>query len=147
MTAAERIHATCISIDGHAILLRGPSGAGKSDLALRLLDSGATLVADDYTELSRQDGGLRASAPTAICDLFEVRGLGVLRLGAQDSAVVAAIIDLVPENEVERMPEDERISILGVSLPRFRLAAFEASAPAKVRLAVRIATGSIMRVE
>lgn len=143
----ERVHATCVSIDGQGVLLRGPSGAGKSDLALRLLDSGAELVADDYTELSRDRDQLRASAPAILHDLFEVRGLGVLRLAARDSVVVAAIVDLVPESEVERMPADDHFAILGVSVPLFRLAAFEASAPAKVRLAVRIASGSIMRAE
>jgi serine kinase of HPr protein (carbohydrate metabolism regulator) len=143
----ERVHATCISIDGWGVLLRGPSGAGKSDLALRLLDNGADLVADDYTELTRDGDQLRAAAPSILHGLFEVRGLGVLRLAATDSVFVAAVIDLVPQNLVERMPADDHFAILGVSLPLFRLAAFEASAPAKVRLAVRIASGSIMRVE
>ena len=143
----ERMHATCVSIDGRGVLLQGPSGAGKSDLALRLLDSGADLVADDYTELTRDGDRLRASAPSILHGLFEVRGLGVLRLAAKDSVLVAAIIDLVPESEVERMPADDRFAILGVSLPLFRLAAFEASAPAKVRLAVRIASGGIIRAE
>ncbi len=143
----ERVHATCISIDGRGVLLRGPSGAGKSDLALRLLDSGAQLVADDYTELTREGDRLRAQAPSILHGLFEVRGLGVLQLAAKDSVLVAAIIDLVPENEVERMPADDSFPFLGVSVPLFRLAAFEASAPAKVRLAVRIAGGSIIRAE
>ena len=31
------------------MLLRGPSGAGKSDLALRLIEAGGRLVADDQT--------------------------------------------------------------------------------------------------
>ena len=143
----ERMHATCVSIDGRGVLLQGTSGAGKSDLALRLLDSGADLVADDYTELTRDGDRLRASAPSILHGLFEVRGLGVLRLAAKDSVLVTAIIDLVPESEVERMPADDRFAILGVPLPLFRLAAFEASAPAKVRLAVRIASGSIIRAE
>ena len=143
----ERVHATCVSIDGWGVLLRGPSGAGKSDLALRLLDSGAQLVADDYTELTREGDRLRAQAPSILHGLFEVRGLGVLQLAARDSVLVAAIIDLVPENEVERMPADDYFAFLGVSVPLFRLAAFEASAPAKVRLAVRIAGSGIMRAE
>ena len=43
----EQIHATAIDIGGDGVLLRGPSGCGKSDLALRLIDAGARLVADD----------------------------------------------------------------------------------------------------
>ena len=48
------VHATAVAIDGQAVLLRGPSGSGKSDLALRLIDAGARLVADDQSELSRR---------------------------------------------------------------------------------------------
>ena len=48
-----RIQATCVALQGVGILLRGPSGAGKSDLALRLIDAGASLVADDLCELRR----------------------------------------------------------------------------------------------
>ena len=61
MSATETllVHATCIAIDSGAgplgILLRGSSGAGKSDLALRMIDQGARLVADDQCVLSRQD--------------------------------------------------------------------------------------------
>jgi serine kinase of HPr protein (carbohydrate metabolism regulator) len=57
------IHASCVSIEGVALLLRGPSGAGKSDLALRLLETGAELIADDRTQLRCEDGLLIATAP------------------------------------------------------------------------------------
>ena len=60
-----------------AVLLRGPSGAGKSDLALRLIDQGARLVADDQTELTPSDGVLLARAPQTIQGKMEVRGLGI----------------------------------------------------------------------
>ena len=43
----KRVRGTCVAIDGSGVLLRGRSGAGKSDLALRLLSTGARLVADD----------------------------------------------------------------------------------------------------
>ena len=46
------LHASCISINGKAVLILGKSGSGKSDLALRLIDSGATLVADDRVILT-----------------------------------------------------------------------------------------------
>lgn len=53
------VHGTCIALrlkaKWHAVLLRGPSGAGKSDLALRLIDEGARLVADDQTRLVKRD--------------------------------------------------------------------------------------------
>src|ERR1700709_2175376 len=58
-----RVHGTCIALDGEGVLLRGPSGSGKSDLALRLIDGGALLVADDQTELRRRGDAVIASAP------------------------------------------------------------------------------------
>ena len=36
-------------IDDNGVLILGDSGSGKSDLALRLIDSGATLISDDIS--------------------------------------------------------------------------------------------------
>src|SRR3546814_9666093 len=52
--SSETLHASCVAIGGRAVLIEGPSGSGKSDLALRLIDRGAKLVADDYTILTRE---------------------------------------------------------------------------------------------
>ena len=41
------LHASCVELSGTGVVLVGPSGSGKSDLALRLIDGGAQLVADD----------------------------------------------------------------------------------------------------
>ena len=73
------VHATCVALrlragTWRAVLLRGPSGAGKSDLALRLIETGWRLVADDQTELSRQGKQLIATAPARIAGLIEARG-------------------------------------------------------------------------
>jgi len=130
-------HATCIALDGAAVLLKGASGSGKSDLALRLIDAGALLVADDQVRLDNREGRLFASAPDAIAGLLEVRGLGIVRLPYRSRVPVCLVVDLVAPGEVERLPEDERIEIAGVGLPRIRLAPFEASAAAKLRLAAR----------
>ena len=54
------IHARCVAIGGQGVLILGDSGAGKSDLALRLIDGGARLVADDRTELYVARGALCA---------------------------------------------------------------------------------------
>jgi hypothetical protein len=126
------------------VLLRGPSGSGKSDLALRLIDGGGALVADDYTDVEQGSSGLVAMAPAPIRGLLEVRGLGVIEIGACSPAALVAAVDLVPLSDVDRMPDPQRVQILEALLPCFRLFAFEASAAAKVRLAVRLATGGIM---
>ena len=104
MSESILLHATAVAIDGQAVLLRGPSGSGKSDLALRLIDAGARLVADDQSELQRRGDVLLVRAPATIAGLFEVRGLGILRLDALAEAPVALIADLVPADRIERMP-------------------------------------------
>lgn len=138
-----RIHATCVAIGGFSVLLRGPSGSGKSDLALRLIDSGGLLVADDQTELYVEDGVLFARAPEVLAGLIEVRGLGILRLPQfQPFSAVDLVVDL--DAAPERLPEPATAEFLGVVVPRVVLAPFEPSAPAKVRLAVRLVTGDII---
>ena len=140
----DLVHATTVEVDGHAVLIRGPSGSGKSDLALRLMDSGAVLVADDQTLLSAESGRLFASPPDTIAGLIEVRGLGVVRVAYCPRAPVCLAVTLVATGEVERLPEREHDTLLGVPVPLARLAPFEASAPAKVRLAMRSAVRDIM---
>ncbi|MBF0247863.1 MAG: HPr kinase/phosphatase C-terminal domain-containing protein [Alphaproteobacteria bacterium] len=132
----ERIHATCVAIDGQGVLLRGAPGSGKSDLGLRLIDQGAALVSDDYTELDPVDGRLVSHAPDAIRGLMEVRGVGILKTPVVDAVPVAALFDLVMLSEIERLPEPRFETIAGIDVPVFRLHGFDASAPAKVRVAL-----------
>jgi HPr kinase/phosphorylase len=140
----ETVHATTVAIGGRGVLLRGPSGSGKSDLALRLIDGGADLVADDRTILDRAGDGVIASSPPSICGKIEIRGLGIVRLPALEQAMLALVVDISPA-EIERLPPPETVNILGVPIPLLRIAPFEASAPAKIRLAVRAKAGDIER--
>ena len=134
------LHATAVAIDGRAILLRGASAAGKSDLALRLIDAGARLIADDQSELFRRGDSLIVRAPATIAGLLEVRGIGIVRLDALAEAPVALLVDLVPLETLERLPVRRTETILGLALPRIELAPLEASAAAKLRLALRAFT-------
>ena len=139
-----QVHATCVDVDGVGVLLRGPPGSGKSDLALRLISDGARLVADDRADLTADGGRLYVSPPPDISGLIEVRGLGVLCLDHRDAAPLGLVLDLVPAAAIERLAEAGTCDILGLAFPLWRLAPFEASAAAKVRLAVRLAKGDIM---
>lgn len=136
MTAPFQIHGTTVSLDGAGLLLRGPSGSGKSDLALRLIDQGARLVADDRTNLLLAEGALVASAPASIRGLLEVRGIGLLSLPALTSVSLALVVDLVAQNDEPRMPEPAFTDELPVALPRFALWPFAVSAPIKIRHAL-----------
>ena len=128
-------HATCIAFDDLGVLLRGPSGSGKSDLALRAIADGARLVADDRVVLVRDGGSVVASAPKELFGMIEIRGVGIMRLAAADTARVALVADLVDPAAVERFPERRACELEGISLPWIALAAFEGSAVAKLRFA------------
>lgn len=135
-----RVHGTAVSLEGEGVLLRGPSGCGKSDLALRLIDQGARLVADDQTELYVDGSDISMTAPATIAGRIEVRGLGILNVPHVTRAPLRVVVDLVPSDGVERMPEPRACTLLGRSVPLIALAAFESSVVAKLRLALRAMT-------
>ncbi len=131
------IHASCVAIDGKGVLLSGPPGSGKSDLALRLIDSGAQLVADDQTELRMDGDQLIATPPTTIAGMFEIRHIGLIKMPHAAKAAVALYVDLVPMDEtLKRLPGPATINLLDRAVPRLRLPAFAASTPAKIRAAL-----------
>jgi serine kinase of HPr protein (carbohydrate metabolism regulator) len=133
--SSETLHASCVAIDGRAVLIEGPSGSGKSDLALRLIDQGAKLVSDDYTVLIRERDRLYAQPPATIAGKIEVRGIGIIDLPHEKHVPVALVVCLA--EKIERMPEPrEPRRIAGVTLPEVALVAHELSAPIKVALAL-----------
>ena len=134
------VHATCVDVDGTAVLLRGPSAAGKSDLALRLIDAGAKLIADDQVQLAAVRGELIASAPAQLSGKIEVRGLGIFDLDDSQlspRARVALVADLGPSADITRLPHCTTCRLDDIEVPLVALAAFESSAPAKIRMALK----------
>jgi HPr kinase/phosphorylase len=141
----ELVHGTCVALGPYAALIRGGSGSGKSDLALRFLalapegDLEPRLVADDQVWIEGAgDGSLIASPPATLAGKIEVRGLGIVELPHRPQARLALVIDLVPAEEVPRMPPDppERITIAKATLTVVKLAPFELSAALKLKLAL-----------
>jgi serine kinase of HPr protein (carbohydrate metabolism regulator) len=120
------------------VLLEGPSGSGKSDLALRALDHGFRLVADDRVLLWASGGRLYGRAPETLRGLIEVRGVGVTRLEPLPMAEVVLFATL---GAPERMPEPSTQEILGVTKPRLVVAPFEESAAAKLSRAMETFDG------
>ena len=111
------------------VLIEGPSGAGKSDLALRALDHGFRLVADDRVILWTCEGRLFGRAPGPLHGLIEVRGVDVMGEPALDLCEVAMV---AAPGAPERLPEPETVDRLGLRLPLCVLAYDEASTPAKL---------------
>lgn len=146
MAAARELHhGTAIAFAGRAALIRGPSGSGKSDLALRCLAhppfagvlAPAQLVADDQAEIERDGGRLIVRAPPTIRGKLEVRGLGILEFPSAEQADLGLIVELVAPQFVPRMPDPVPVVLLlGQPVPLLQLSPFEASAPAKLLLAL-----------
>lgn len=133
--AGEPVHATSVAIGGRAVLIQGAPGAGKSDLALRLIDRGATLVSDDYTLLADSGGTLLASPPATIAGRIEVRGLGIVAMPYVADVPVALVVRLAAE--AERMPEPASCDIAGGRVPVTTVDPVAPSAPIKVELALQ----------
>lgn len=130
------LHAGCVLVGTHGLLIRGASGAGKSYLARLILDHCtarnryAALVADDQVQLSRhetpQGAYLVAHPAENLAGLMEVRGLGIVTMPYEPAAVVRAVIDLEPAASVgetpARLPQEEdcQTCVLDVSLPRLQ---------------------------
>ena len=121
------------------ILILGKSGAGKSDLALRLIAEGATLVADDRTELFTVKGALWGRAPAPIAGLIEARGMGILRIAHAPKARIALAVELGKSESRLPLPRHYKppkgLDLQAKPVPLIRVSAFEASASAKIALA------------
>ena len=145
----KMVNGTAVAVDGKAVLLTGVPGCGKSDLALRLIDGSALLIADDLVELRRAgdhvQAGFPADAPADLRGRIEARGLGIVAVPAADRPVRLALVVEAGAGGGEERENYKDSQWLDVSVPVLRLALLEASAPAKVRLALGAAPGSIIR--
>jgi HPr kinase/phosphorylase len=138
MHSQRRMHGSCVSKDGEAVLVVGPSGSGKSDLVLRLLSHGFELVADDQVVVA--DGIV--SGPPELAGLLEVRGLGIVRLPHRSNGRLVLVVDL--GGRADRMPMPNHHPELRV--PVVYVDATAASAPERVALALACATGGVSQV-
>ncbi|MGA8616376.1 MAG: HPr kinase/phosphatase C-terminal domain-containing protein [Xanthobacteraceae bacterium] len=128
MTSAT-IHASAVLTGARAVLIRGPSGAGKSRLALDLIEAGrsgplrfARLVGDDRVHVQAAGGRLLVRPAEALAGLIEVRGLGILRLPYEPSAVVGLVVDLGACAERLPNPGEGQATVEGIGLPRLAVA-------------------------
>jgi HPr kinase/phosphorylase len=142
MTISQTIHASAVLVGARAVLIRGPSGSGKSQLALGLIEAGRTrslpfarLVGDDRIHLETANGRLLARAPDPLAGLIEVRGIGLMRVGHEPSAVVGMVVDLAAA-DAQRLPDPagRRTAICGVDLPRLAVATGAEALPAVLAL-------------
>ena len=142
------IHASCVAIGAQGVLLLGASGTGKSDLALRLMEDGARLVADDRTILFVAKGALHGKAPASIKGLLEVRGVGIIALAPRARVRIALVVRLGREDA--RLPGKRLYHVPAPlkgakAVPQIALDARFASTPAKIRAALAAFSKGLFR--
>lgn len=118
-----------VDILGIGVIVKGESGIGKSECVLALLERGYSLVADDITKVSLQDGReVMGTCSDLTRNMMEVRGIGIINVammfGIQairkekrvDLVVSLKSWEQVPD--VDRLGlEEQYIEILGVKVP------------------------------
>lgn len=131
--SSETIQAACVAVNGRGVLIECREGEGRADLALRMIDRGAVLVADAQTVCLRHDRQLLASAHAGATGRIEVRGLGIVEMPHAERVPVDLLIVLLDAGP--RFPEDKRTrSIAGIEVPVLALAALDPAAPMKAEL-------------
>ena len=75
---SKKFHATSVVLEENGIMILGKPGSGKSDLALRLIDNGATLVSDDLTICKKIGENIFLFSTEEIRGLLEVREIGII---------------------------------------------------------------------
>ena len=134
-------HASAVLVGARAVLIRGPSGSGKSRLALELIHAArggalrfARLVGDDRVHVEAAHGRLLVRPAPILAGLLEVRGVGIVKLPHEPSAVVGLVVELAAA--AARLPEgaQQRTELEGIALARLAVAAGEAALPAVLAL-------------
>lgn len=112
--------ATCVAVNGRALLIEGEPGSGKSSLALALIDRGGVLVGDDGVLLEKRGERLFALPHPATRGLLEIRNVGLVTVPVLDEAPVSLVLvlDRQAPRFVEAAESGERG---GLDLPLLRL--------------------------
>tara|TARA_B100000161_G_scaffold178472_1_gene128424 strand:- start:499 stop:924 length:426 start_codon:yes stop_codon:yes gene_type:complete len=129
----KRIHSTSVVIDDNGVLILGDSGSGKSDLALRLIDNGATLISDDISICRKNSNDIYLYCPPEIKGLLEVREIGIITVPFVERIKLRLVVNLKSNNN-ERFPKDSCFRILGIKIPIINIEGKNSSAVAKIKV-------------
>ena len=129
----KRLHATSVAIEDNGVAIFGNSGSGKSDLALRLIDSGATLISDDITVFSKSENNIHLFGVENTKGLLEVRELGIITVPYIEGIKLKLVIKLT-DKEIERIPKKNQTNLLGLNFPKLEINGKNSSSVVKVKV-------------
>ncbi len=128
-----KVHGTMLEVAGMGVLIEGPPGIGKSETALGLIKHGHALVADDCTQLARDNNGNIIGSAVGITQYYmEIRGLGIIYVpsifgvsAVRGAKQVDLVVTLMPQNsetdgaDLDRTgANDLKRNFLGVDVPQ-----------------------------
>ena len=138
----KQVHSTSVVLDDNGILITGDSGSGKSDLALRLIDNGATLISDDVTICKKQINHIFLSSPRETKGLLEVREVGIITVPFVEQIKLRMVVKLI-NKELERLPKKRIYKLLGVDIPLLTINGLNSSSVIKVKVKLNEITEKI----
>ena len=129
----KKMHSSSVVIDDNGVLILGDSGSGKSDLALRLIDNGATLISDDISICRKNSSNIYLYCPPEIKGLLEVREIGIITVPFVERIKLRLVVNLQSKNN-ERFPKENSYRILGIKIPLISIEGKNSSAVAKIKV-------------
>tara|TARA_E500000331_G_scaffold345155_1_gene382319 strand:+ start:368 stop:787 length:420 start_codon:yes stop_codon:yes gene_type:complete len=129
----KRLHATSVAIEDNGVAIFGDPGSGKSDLALRLIDSGATLISDDITVFSKLEKNINLFGIENTKGLLEVREVGIITVPYVEGIKLKLVVRLT-DKVIERIPKKNNINLLGLKFPKLEINGKNSSSVAKVKV-------------
>ena len=129
----KRLHATSVAIEDNGLAIFGDPGSGKSDLALRLIDSGATLISDDVTVFSKLEKNINLFGIENTKGLLEVREVGIITVPYVEGIKLKLVVRLT-DKVIERIPKKNQINLLGLKFPKLEINGKNPSSVAKVKV-------------
>ncbi len=131
----KKVHSTSVVIEDAGVMITGKSGFGKSDLALRLIDSGATLISDDVTICEKIGDSIFLFPPNETKGLLEVREIGIMTVPYIENIKLSLFVELV-ETEIERLPQKSFKKLLNIKINKIKIQGKNSSSVAKIKLKI-----------
>ncbi len=131
----KKVHSTSVVIEDAGVMITGKSGFGKSDLALRLIDSGATLISDDVTICEKIGDSIFLFPPNETKGLLEVREIGIMTVPYIENIKLSLFVELV-ETEIDRLPQKSFKKLLNIKINKIKIQGKNSSSVAKIKLKI-----------